>query len=89
MNIETFIIWAFLIGVIFCCVMIIADLRDARIGTSETTPSITGSAPISTEEYFNNCSNNWTFVKCDWRNGVANCTADDRPIHITGWVPTQ
>lgn len=50
---------------------------------------ITGSAGINpkenivpTEDYLNNCSNNWTYIAC--ANGQ--CTADGSPIPITGYI---
>jgi len=44
---------------------------------------------VPTEEYLNNCSNNWTFVACTRNRSGTQCYADGKPIPITGYVETS
>jgi hypothetical protein len=84
---ETFLILFLVILVVVAAigllVLVSVNLNNRNIQITGSTESM---RPIPTEDYFNNCSNNASFVKCDWNNSIASCSADGKPIQITGFI---
>jgi hypothetical protein len=77
MNIKPYIeSYVIVVFVLICVAVILVVINKTQ------TPQITGNKTISTEDYFNNCSNNWTFVSCIG----GHCYADGKPIPITGYI---
>jgi len=79
------LIAAFLIIVFVSAIALLVNTAlsiNQNIQTTGSASMMPKDTMIPTEDYFNNCSNNWTFVSCT--NGQ--CYADGKPIPITGYL---
>ena len=89
-------------GVLFVFIAAIALLVNTSLEMNKRDIQITGSTGsfsvpevgnldnlMPTEDYLNNCNNNWTFIACTRNKTGTQCYADGKPIPITGYVKTS